>query len=156
MKTSTRNIAFLLVAALTLVACRITDRSDRQIDVDMLNNPSSEFSVDPDEMPVIAFEAPVHQFGTLSQGDVLEHTFHFENTGKSPLVLSFVEASCGCTVMKDWPKEPIAPGDAGAINVAFDTKGKSGVQNVSIRVVTNTTPATSVLALEGEVVIPNS
>lgn len=137
------------------VSCRITDRSDREVNMDMLNNPSSEFATDPDKLPVIAFEKEVHDFGTLSQGEQFTHAFKFENTGESPLVLSFVEGSCGCTVMKDWPKEPIAPGETGEINVDYNSKGKSGTQNISIRVVANTSPATTVLMLEGEVVTPN-
>lgn len=149
-----RLIVFILLMTST-IACRITDRSDREVNMDMLNNPSSEFSADPDELPIIAFDEEVHNFGTLSQGEQFTHTFTFENTGKSPLVLSFVEGSCGCTVMKDWPKEPIAPGESGEIKAEFNSKGKSGTQNISIRVVANTSPATTVLMLEGEVVTPN-
>lgn len=136
-------------------ACRITDRKDRDVNMDMLNNPSSEYGNDPDKMPAISFDEEVYKFGTVSQGEQFTHTFTFENTGKSPLVLSFVEGSCGCTVMKDWPKEPIAPGESGEINVDYNSKGKSGTQSISIRVVANTSPATTVLMLEGEVVTPN-
>ena len=138
-----------------LFSCRITDRSDREVGVEMLNNPSSEFSNNPDEMPVLAFDQETFDFGRLSQGETLQHTFEFTNEGKSPLILSFVKGSCGCTVMKGWPKEPIAPGDSGDINVEFNSKGKSGTQNISIRVVANTSPATTVLTLQGEVVTPN-
>lgn len=150
-----KNIALYLILGILVFSCRLTDRSDREVGVDILNNPSSEFSADPDEMPVLTFDEQVHNFGTLSQGENLTHAFTFVNTGKSPLVLSFVEGSCGCTVMKDWPKEPILPGEGGEIKAEFNSKGKSGTQNISITVVANTSPATTVLALEGEVVSPN-
>lgn len=149
------RISLFLVLIVVLASCRITDRSDREVGSEILNNPSSEYSANPDELPVITFEDQVFNFGTLSQGEQLTHTFSFRNEGESPLVLSFVEGSCGCTVMKDWPKEPIEPGDGGEIKVAFDSSNKSGTQSVSIRVVANTVPATTTLMLEGEVVTPN-
>lgn len=145
----------ILSVALVLAGCRITDRHERDINIDVLNNPASEFSNDPEIMPVIAFEEPVYNFGVLSEGEEFVHSFEFVNEGKSPLVLSFVEGSCGCTVMRDWPKEPIAPGNSGAINVEYNSKGKKGKQNIAVRVVANTSPATTVLTIEGEVVTPN-
>lgn len=150
-----KNLGIIAVLALVLFSCRLTDRSDREVGVDMLNNASSEYSADLDELPVIAFAEQTHNFGTLSQGEELNHSFTFVNEGKSPLVLSFVEGSCGCTVMKDWPKKPIEPGDAGEINVQFNSKEKSGTQSIAITVVANTSPSTTVLMLEGEVVTPN-
>ncbi len=149
-----RNLIFLLLISTLVTSCWITDRHDGEVSATMLNNPSSEFSANPDEMPVIAFENQVFDFGTLSQGEKIVHTFNFKNEGKSPLILSFVEGSCGCTVMKDWPKEPIAPGKSGSINVEYDSSDKSGSQSISVRVVTNTVPATTTLMLEGEVVTP--
>lgn len=150
-----RIFGLLLLGAMVFVSCRITDRSDRdEVDMSMLNNPSSEHATSPEMMPKIVFEQDVHNFGVISQGEEFDHSFKFKNEGKSPLVLSFVEGSCGCTVMKDWPKEPIPPGESGEINIEFNSKGKSGTQNIAVRVVSNTTPATTVLVMEGEIVSP--
>lgn len=146
-------IILLIIVAFS--GCKITDRHERDVNMDMLNNPASEFSNDPEIMPVIAFEQAVYNFGVLSEGEEFVHSFDFVNEGKSPLVLSFVEGSCGCTVMRDWPKEPIAPGESGSINVEYKSKGKKGKQNIAVRVVANTSPATTVLTIEGEVVTPN-
>lgn len=144
---------FFVVLLLVFSGCRVTDRRDR-IDTDILHNPKSQFSKDPEKMPVIHFEEPTFGFGVLSDGERINHSFHFTNEGKSPLVLSFVEGSCGCTVMKDWPRDPIPPGGAGSINVEFNSKNKRGFQSVAIRVVANTSPSTTVLTLEGEIVTP--
>ena len=46
--------------------------------------------------------------------------FEFKNTGKAPLVISGASSSCGCTV-PSWPKDPIAPGATGKIEVKYDT-----------------------------------
>jgi len=84
----------------------------------------------------IAFEVTTKNFGDIVQGDVVEHTFAFENQGNQPLILSNVLVTCGCTATK-WPREPIAAGKSGEITVRFDSKGKSGAQNKIITVVSN-------------------
>ena len=51
------------------------------------------------------------------------HTFII--VGKSPLIITRVQASCGCTVPKK-PDQPIMPGEKGEIEVAYDTKRPGG------------------------------
>ena len=77
----------------------------------------------------------VWDFKTIQQGDEPEHTFTFKNTGSEPMIISNAKGSCGCTV-PSWPKEPIAPGDEGEINVKFNSKGKKGSQNKTVTNVT--------------------
>ena len=60
----------------------------------------------------------VWDFGTIQQGDTPEFTFTFRNTGNEPMIIANAKGSCGCTVPQ-WPKEPIAPGEIGEINVKF-------------------------------------
>ncbi|MEX0883699.1 MAG: DUF1573 domain-containing protein [Cyclobacteriaceae bacterium] len=86
--------------------------------------------------PVITFEESSKDFGDIHQGDKVEHVFKFENTGKSPLVISNVAATCGCTV-PNWPKEPVVPGDKGEIKVSFNSTGKMGKQNSVVRIYSN-------------------
>ncbi|MFC4873763.1 DUF1573 domain-containing protein [Negadavirga shengliensis] len=88
--------------------------------------------------PVISFEASSKDFGDITQGDKVEHVFKFENTGKSPLIISNVAATCGCTV-PSWPKDPIAPGEKGEIKVTFNSTGKMGKQNSVVRIYSNAT-----------------
>ena len=59
-------------------------------------------------------------YGTIKQGADGVRVFEFKNTGKAPLVISGASSSCGCTV-PSWPKEPIAPGASGKIEVKYDT-----------------------------------
>lgn len=86
--------------------------------------------------PVITFEESSIDFGNITQGDKVQHVFKFENTGKSPLIISNVAATCGCTVPA-WPKEPIAPGQSGEIKVSFNSAGKMGKQNSVVRIYSN-------------------
>ncbi|MBB3700695.1 DUF1573 domain-containing protein [Flammeovirga yaeyamensis] len=86
--------------------------------------------------PVITFAENTYEFGDIHQGDVVEHTFKFTNTGDAPLVIINVSTTCGCTAPK-WPKEPIAAGEEGEIIVKFNSRGKRGVQNKPITIQSN-------------------
>ena len=86
--------------------------------------------------PVITFKDSKHDFGDIKQGDVVSYVFEFENTGKSPLILSQVQTTCGCTTPK-WPREPIAPGAKSSITAQFNSAGKMGQQNKVITVISN-------------------
>ncbi len=84
----------------------------------------------------ITFGETSKDFGDITQGDVVEHTFKFENTGNQPLVISNVLVTCGCTATS-WPRDPIQAGKSSEITVRFDSKGKNGAQNKIITVVSN-------------------
>ncbi len=85
---------------------------------------------------VISFEEKSKDFGDITQGDKVSHTFTLTNSGSAPLIISNVAATCGCTVPK-WPKEPIAPGETAQVEVSFNSRGKMGKQNSVVRIYSN-------------------
>ena len=87
--------------------------------------------------PVITFEKKSHDFGDIFQGDKVEETFKFANTGTEPLIITNVQVTCGCTVPKGWPRDPIMPGGKGELTIAFNSAGKMGKQNKVVTVVSN-------------------
>ena len=103
----------------------------------------------------IAFESDVFDFGSITQGEKVTHSFTFTNTGDADLVIVSAKGSCGCTV-PEWPKEPIAAGESGVIKVVFNSEGKKGKQHKRVSVVANTEPATSAVTLKGEVIVPDA
>jgi hypothetical protein len=76
-------------------------------------------------------------FGTIAEGQKVDVSFRFRNTGSSPLVITQVRPSCGCTVA-DQPKEPIAPGAEGHISATFNSVGHPGVNHKTLFVTANT------------------
>ena len=60
-----------------------------------------------------------HNFGTIPQGRPANYTFEIVNTGKTPLVLDNVQATCGCTTPV-WSKDAIAPGETSKILVGYN------------------------------------
>ena len=100
--------------------------------------------------PVMNFQQTEYDFGTVKQGEVVNHTFEFTNTGNSPLIIENASATCGCTV-PDWTREPVAPGEKGQIAVQFNTTGKMGQQNPTVTVRANTQPEIVKVSMKGNV-----
>ena len=102
--------------------------------------------------PVIAFEETAHEFGDISQGDVVEYVFAFENTGTEPLVITDVKTTCGCTA-PEWPRDPIASGQSSELKVRFNSAGKSGRQNKVITVISNAITSSSQVKITANVLV---
>jgi len=100
---------------------------------------------------VLVFDVKAHEFGKINEEDgKVTHVFNFTNKGNSPLVVSRVQASCGCTT-PTWTKEPIEPGKRGSITVTFNPSGRPGSFSKSITVYSNATDEQEVLTIHGEV-----
>jgi hypothetical protein len=93
------------------------------------------------------------QFGTIKQGDKVEHVFKFKNTGKNPLVIKSAKGSCGCTV-PEYSKEALAPGKTGEMKVIFNSAGKMGQQSKPVTIIANTEPEQTRVTLNGMVEQP--
>ncbi len=84
----------------------------------------------------ITFENKSHDFGELTEGEVVSHTYSFTNTGTDPLEIFAVNVSCGCTVAEK-PEKPVGVGQKSEIKINFNTEGKNGANSKSIQVVSN-------------------
>lgn len=104
--------------------------------------------------PAFSFPEVTYNFGKIKQGDVVEHTFKFKNTGTAPLIISNIGVSCGCTT-PDWSKDPIAPGKTGTITAKFNSTGKMGQQSKELTIESNAV-APGKLYLVGEVLDPSA
>ena len=96
------------------------------------------------------FETLEYNYGTIKQGDKVNYTFNFVNTGKEPLIITNAQGSCGCTV-PEWPKEPIKKGEAGKIHVTFNSAGKMGLQDKTITITSNAKTSPVVLHIKGNI-----
>ncbi|QHL86197.1 DUF1573 domain-containing protein [Nibribacter ruber] len=101
--------------------------------------------------PSIVFEEAKFDFGTIKQGEVVEHTFLFTNNGSQPLVISNVRTTCGCTV-PTWPKTPIQPGQTAEITARFNSAGKMGQQNKVITIDSNALQGTTQVIIATKIV----
>lgn len=100
--------------------------------------------------PEISFETVVHDFGNIKEGTLATYNFVFTNTGKAPLILSNVQASCGCT-SPEWTKEPIMPGQKGTIKAVYNSYNRPGVFQKYITVKSNALTTEVQLTIKGTV-----
>jgi len=93
--------------------------------------------------PSITWDKNTYDFGDIFQGEKVEYTFKFTNSGTEPLVITNVEVTCGCTTPKGWPRDPINPGGKGEITVQFDSTHKIGRQNKVATIISNASAGNS-------------
>jgi len=75
----------------------------------------------------IGLKETIFDFGQIPQGKPVFHYFDVVNNGKAPMVISNVQASCGCTT-PEWSKDPVPPGEATKIKVGFNAAAEGNFQ----------------------------
>jgi hypothetical protein len=94
----------------------------------------------------------IYDFGKVTEGEIVEYSYRFKNTGSNPLVISEQpRASCGCTIAER-PEEPIMPGDTGFIKVKFNSDHRPGEAHKTVTVSSNANPPFPELLLKGDVI----
>ena len=123
-----KNIIVIVFLFFVCISCN--DNAASKIDISKQDKRTSVSldQVDSPTNPKMDFEATEWDFGEIDQGDAVDYAFKFVNSGTDPLIITNAKGSCGCTV-PEWPREPVAPGGTGVINVKYNSKGKKGKQN---------------------------
>jgi hypothetical protein len=98
---------------------------------------------------VFEFESQVIDYGTIAHNSDGIRAFKFTNVGKSPIVITKVKGSCGCTVPTK-PKGPVMPGETAEIGVRYATD-RVGAFSKTITVTSNASEASIVLKIKGKV-----
>ena len=157
-KTQHMKFVYFLTIAFIFQACQNDPSADsgvREIrggdgpNANLIRNPATaDMPLDSNQLARIVFEENEFDFGTIKEGDIVEHRFKFTNTGKVPLSILNARSSCGCTT-PEWPKEPIPPGGTGEIYAKFNSDGRVDKQSKLIVVTANTYPNESRVKLSG-------
>jgi Protein of unknown function (DUF1573) len=100
----------------------------------------------------MTLDKTIHDYGKVKGGSENKTTFKVTNTGKNPLIISKVEASCGCTTPKK-PEQPIAPGASDVIEVVFSPKPDQGPEiEKAVTITANTSPAATIVKIKATIV----
>ena len=111
--------------------------------------------VNPDSIvPIFQFEEDVIDYGDIAENSDGNRVFKFTNVGKTPLIISQVKGSCGCTVPTK-PEEPIMPGEMGEIKVKYATN-RIGAFSKKVTITSNASEETKVLTIKGRVLKSDS
>ncbi len=100
--------------------------------------------------PTMEFVEKEHNFGTIVAGQKVQKDFIFTNTGKTDLIITGAQGSCGCTI-GDYPKKPIKSNEQGVIKVTFNSQGKHGKQEKSVTISANTMNRLEIIKIYADV-----
>ena len=127
------SLIFLITPFLFLNSCK--DKA-----ADKINKENVQMATERDSQivfPSISFDKTLHDFGDITNGTPVETIFSYTNSGRSPLVVTDIKSTCGCTVPQGWSKSPLMPGESSQFSVKFNGKGANKVSK-TITLTTNT------------------
>ena len=121
--------SFFILVTVLLAACSSSDTSA---------SPDKEKAIqDTANYTTIEWlDSTTQNIGKVDQGQVVEITWHFKNSGNKPLVIANVRPGCGCTGAEG-PTEPVAPGKESVIKAKFNTENYPGSQHKQVFVKAN-------------------
>jgi len=130
-----KKALIIFIGCITLLACNSSDQKAPVLaaDKDKVLKDSANFTT------IQWLDSTHRDLGKVTEGEQVEVTFRFKNTGDKPLVISSVTASCGCTI-PETPKEPFAPGAEGLIKAKFNSSNRTGQNHKEVYVTANTSP----------------
>jgi hypothetical protein len=97
-----------------------------------------------------AFSEELHNFGSLTAGEVVSYTFVFRNTGSKTLIIEQVDTDCGCTKV-NVPEKTIEPGMEGKIEVIFNSAGEVGNELKYFTLISNATEPKKQLRIRAQI-----
>ena len=82
----------------------------------------------PEKEPVVlTVDEPVYPWGSVFQGEIVEHTFVLKNTTEHAVTIQEVKPNCGCTVARGDPRgKRLDPGDSIELTLQVDTSQLDG------------------------------
>ncbi|MES2589122.1 MAG: DUF1573 domain-containing protein [Bacteroidota bacterium] len=157
------HIAFISMFSLAVLSCS-EDKSEKEVVSTIAAGGQSEKELEKtlkefeeeeksmkaaeaNSLTTLKFDKLRHDYGNVKPDSENLCKFKVTNTGKNPLIIESVSASCGCTTPHK-PEKPIAPGKSDYIEVGFHPK--PGQLNEIIKTVTvtaNTDPKISEISI---------
>lgn len=143
-------LSAIIASSALFVACGNNSNAAAKINKENLETAKDRDVAIKKGAALISFDSSEYDFGTVTEGAVIETVFKVTNSGKTDLVITDAQVTCGCTVPV-WPKKPIKPGETEDIKVKFNTSGKQNRQQKNITLITNTETGREILTLKGMV-----
>lgn len=145
-----RILWFLILGSLVFdVICLVVSRSFQPPEAVLTPTPTAMGSPVLDA-PHLTPEPEEHDFGIVTQKSTLEHVFLLRNTGPTPLEVTSVEASCGCTstLLSD---KALQPGQAAELRVGFQSGSMEGPFRKKVSIFTSAEESSTEIYIKGSV-----
>ncbi|OMQ12011.1 DUF1573 domain-containing protein [[Flexibacter] sp. ATCC 35103] len=111
---------------------------------------TAETKIEAEAASTIVWKAETIDVGQIPQGTPKAIVYEFKNTGKTAVVITNVQGSCGCTAT-DYTKEPILPGKSAKVTATYNAANKGGFTK-TVTVTTSAETAPKILTLKGTVI----
>jgi hypothetical protein len=147
-----RYLLFILTAGV-FIACNSTDKNAASLGKEKNDSLVRKAMEDTTSYTTIEWlDSTRISLGKITEGQVIEVSWRFKNTGTQPLVIQNVTASCGCTIAEK-PEQPVAPGGTDVIKAKFNSEGQHiGHVEKTVTVQANTKGGTAhYLSFNGEI-----
>jgi hypothetical protein len=163
-----KNVLFVTAALLLLTACAAKDEKSNsnlssaieagsendqaylEENKDELEAEMKALEEEQKKLTTLKFNKLEHFFGAIKLESENDCEFLVTNTGKKPLVIENVQASCGCTTPQK-PEKPIEPGKSDVIKVHFKPSSEGKGVEKTVTVTANTEPRINVLKIKADV-----
>lgn len=101
----------------------------------------------------LTFSKEQEDIGQILASDVKPYSLEieFENTGDEPLIISNVRGCCG-TRIKEYPKEPLLPGDKAHVTIEFRIAPRPHRVSRTVSIMSNDADGMKVFRIRGEVI----
>lgn len=137
-----KGLTLVVLAATLLASACIDEAAEKQPGTAEGAAAAADVTTDSANFTSIQWIDSIKNMGSIREGQKLEVTFRFKNTGDKPLVIQSATPSCGCTVPEK-PEKPVMPGEESMIKAVFDSQGRQGTNHKTINVVANTKGTTN-------------
>ncbi|CAI2769332.1 DUF1573 domain-containing protein [Flavobacterium collinsii] len=115
-----------------------------------LKSITSETKVTEVAASAVVWKAETIDVGEIPQGTPKVIVYEFKNTGKTAVVITNVQGSCGCTAT-DYTKEPVLPGKSAKVTATYNAANKGGFTK-TVTVTTSAESTPKILTLKGTVI----
>jgi hypothetical protein len=144
------GLSSFILAIISLVSCVGDDKKDKPLievksTADVASNKERKQSIDSSKLTSLRWDDSTYlELKSIKRGDSARIKFGFTNTGNRPLLITGINASCGCTVVDTTTiREAILPGKKGIIRAIFHSEYQPAATHVKqLFVNANTSPHT--------------
>ena len=144
------HCALLSLLGVSLIGCG--GQQSGGVDASFIHLPGEG---DADDAPRMQWSTTAIDLGLVAAGESRELSYELTNAGRSPLIVTQVLPSCGCTVAQAWDSSPLGPGESTHIVLRFDAGETTRTLSESATVVTNAIPGSVELRFTAEVLGPD-
>ena len=147
-KIKQMKILFLILSIILLIACNNDDNKIKKKSGKLYSSVVDNTITDDVKLTSMSFDRDTINYGTVTADTDNLVKFTVYNTGKNPLKIEKVSASCGCTTVKE-PENDIPPGGSDQIEVNFHPKADQlNDQQKTVTVLANTKPKMKVVIIK--------